>query len=93
MSNRTKIGNVTLQKVIFINDDSFKKWYDTIKKNTVKKETVTIQLLDETENPFMTYTLHKAWPSQIVGIDLVNTAEVAVKSIELSHEGFSISNG
>jgi len=89
-----KSGNITLKKGIFAKDNNFWKWYDAIKMNTVKRETVTIQLLDEQGSPTMTWTLANAWPTKISGADLKSDAnEVAVETLELAHEGLTIKNG
>lgn len=94
MPGITKTGNVTLKKGIFVNDNNFWKWYDAIKMNTIKRETVTIQLLDESAKPTMTWTLTNAWPTKITGTDLKSDAnEVAVEALELAHEGLTIANG
>lgn len=94
MPGIAKAGNVTLKKGIFVKDNNFWKWYDAIKMNTIKRETVTIQLLDEKGNATMTWTLANAWPSKITGTDLKSDAnEVAVESLELVHEGLTIKNG
>ena len=89
-----KSGNITLKKGIFVKDNNFWKWYDAIKMNTIKRETVTIQLLDEKGSPTMTWTLANAWPTKISGADLKSDAnEVAVETLELAHEGLTIKNG
>lgn len=94
MPGIAKTGNVTLKKGIFVNDNNFWKWYDAIKMNTIKRETVTIQLLDENAKPTMTWTLSNAWPTKITGTDLKTDAnEVAVESLEIAHEGLTITNG
>ncbi len=94
MPGIAKFGNVTLKKGIFAKDNNFFKWYSAIKMNTIKRETVTIQLLDEQGNPTMTWTLTNAWPSKITGTDMKSDAnEVAVETMELTHEGLVIANG
>jgi phage tail-like protein len=94
MPGIAKTGNVTLKKGIFVNDNNFWKWYDAIKMNTIKRETVVIQLLDESAKPTMTWTLTNAWPTKITGTDLKSDAnEVAVETLELAHEGLTIANG
>jgi len=94
MPGIAKTGNVTLKKGIFVNDNNFWKWYDAIKMNTIKRETVVIQLLDEKAKPTMTWTLSNAWPTKITGTDMKSDAnEVAVETIELAHEGLTIKNG
>ena len=94
MPGIAKTGNVTLKKGIFVKDNNFFKWYSAIKMNTIKRETVTIQLLDQTGSPTMTWTLSNAWPTKITGTDLKSDAnEVAVETLELAHEGLTIANG
>lgn len=94
MPGISKLGNVTLKKGIFVNDNNFWKWYEAIKMNTIKRETVVIQLLDESSNPTMTWTIANAWPTKITGTDMKSDAnEVAVEILELAHEGLTISNG
>jgi phage tail-like protein len=93
MPGIAKYGNVILKKGIFIKDNNFFKWYDAIKMNTIKRETVTIQLLDESGNPTMTWTLTNAWPTKISSPDLKSDGnEVAVETLELAHEGLTIHN-
>ncbi|WP_340198813.1 phage tail protein [Ascidiimonas sp. W6] len=94
MPGISKSGNVTLKKGIFVKDNNFWKWYDAIKMNIIKRETVTIQLLDEKGAATMTWTLANAWPTKISGTDLKSDAnEVAVETLELAHEGLTIKNG
>jgi len=94
MPGIAKTGNVTLKKGVFVKDNNFWNWYNAIKMNTIKRETVTIQLLDESGSPTMTWTLSNAWPTKITGTDLKSDAnEVAVETLELSHEGLTIKNG
>jgi len=94
MPGITKKGNVTLKKGLFINDINFRKWYDAIKMNTIKKETVIIQLLDEAGSLVVTWTLDNAWPTKVTATDMKSDAnEVAVETLELRHEGLTIKNG
>ncbi|WP_075342972.1 phage tail protein [Tenacibaculum agarivorans] len=93
MPGLAKFGNVTLKKGVFVKDNNFWKWYDAIKMNTIKRETVVIKLLDESGSPTMTWTLTNAWPTKITGTDLKSEAnEVAVETLELAHEGLTIAN-
>jgi len=93
MPGISKFSNVTLKKGVFVKDNNFWKWYDAIKMNTIKRETVVIKLLDESGAPTMTWTLTNAWPTKITGTDLKSEAnEVAVETLELAHEGLTISN-
>lgn len=94
MPGLIKSGNITLKKGVFVNDNNFWKWYDAIKMNTIKRETVVIQLLDEGGHPTMVWTLTNAWPTKITGTDMKSDAnEVAVETLELAHEGLTIADG
>lgn len=82
-----KVGNVTMKKGIFVNDKRFWDWYNEIKLNTIKRRTVVINLLDETNTPKMVWTLNNAWPTKLTGTDLKSEGnEVAVESIEIAYE-------
>lgn len=87
-------GNVILKKGVFVKDNNFLKWYDAIKMNTILRETVTIQLLDEKGDPTITWKLLNAWPTKISGFDMRSNAnEVVIETIELVHQGLIIENG
>jgi phage tail-like protein len=82
-----RVGNVTMRKGIFVNDNKFWDWYNEIKMNTILRRTVVINLLDEAGSPKMTWTLNNAWPTKITGTDLKSEGnEVAIESIELAFE-------
>lgn len=89
-----KNSHVTMKKGVFVNDNAFWDWYNKIKMNTIERQNVVIKLLDESGAPTMTWTLNNAWPSKISSTDLKSDAnEVAIETIEISHEGLTIANG
>ena len=78
---------------MFRSDTRFWDWFSQIKTNTTKRLPVTISLLDEAGAPTMVWTLANAWPVKITGTDLKSDGnEVAIESIEISHEGLTIAN-
>lgn len=88
-----KYGDVTLKKGVFKSDNKFWDWFNSIKMNTVKREPVTIKLLDESGKPTMTWTLTNAWPTKITGTDLKSDGnEVAVETLVIVHEKLEIAN-
>ena len=88
-----KSGNVTMKKGVFKSDNKFWDWFNEIKMNTIKRKPVTISLLDEAGSPTMVWTLANAWPTKITSTDLKSDGnEVAIESIEIAHEGITISN-
>lgn len=87
-----KVGNVTMRKGIFVNDSALWNWFNQIKLNTIARQTVVINLLDETGAPKMVWTLNNAWPTKVTGTDLKSEGnEVAVESVEVAYETLVIS--
>lgn len=88
-----KYGNVTLKKGIFKGDNKFWDWFNKIKMNTIERQAVTIQLLDEEGKATMVWKLANAWPTKITGTDMKSDGnEVAVETLEIAHEGLTIEN-
>ena len=91
MPGMAKINNVTFKKGIFASSDKFWNWYSQIKMNTIKRQSVTIKLLDDSGNPTMVWQLRNAWPTKITGTDLkADGNEVAIETLEIAHEGLTI---
>lgn len=94
MPGIVKNNNVTMKKGVFNKDNKFWDWYSKIKMNTIERQNVVIKLCDESGEPTMTWTLTNAWPTKISSTDMKSDAnDVAIESIEISHEGLTISNG
>ena len=91
MPGMMKFGNVTMKKGVFKGDNKFWEWMAQIKASTVARQTVIISLLDETGKPSMIWTLRNAWPTKISATDLkAEGNEVAIESIEIVHDGLTI---
>lgn len=87
-----KMSQVTIKKGIFVKDDRFWNWYNEIKMNTISRQVVKIQLLDENGAMQMQWELQNAWPSKITGTDLKSDAnEVAIESIDIAYEVMQVS--
>ncbi|MBY6263639.1 phage tail protein [Azospirillum sp. 412522] len=87
-----KVGNVTMRKGIFVNDTTLWTWFNQISMNTIQRQTVVVNLLDETGTPKMVWTLNNAWPTKVTGTDLKSEGnEVAVESVEIAYETLTIS--
>lgn len=85
-----KASDVTLKKGMFKDDNALFDYFTEVKMNTIQRETVTIQLLDEEHNPLFTWTLKNAYPLKVSGTDLnAQNSEVAVEEIVLAHEGLT----
>lgn len=90
MPGLRKDSDVTLKKGTFKDDTSLYDYFNQMKMNTIARQTVTIQLLDEEHSPMFTWTLKNAFPMKFSGTDLdAQHNEVAVEEIVLAHEGIS----
>jgi len=88
-----KHGSITLKKGVFKGDETLWSMYSKVKLNTPEKETITISLLDEEDKITMSWTLANAYPTKITATDMKADAnEVAIETMELTHEGLEISN-
>jgi phage tail-like protein len=86
-------GTVTLTKGVVESGTAFAVWLDRVKTNTAERAPVTISLLDERGRPAMVWTLVNALPVKVTATALNATAnEVAVETLELTHEGLSASS-
>ena len=87
-----KFGNITLKKGIFKGDKTLWDKYNLLKMNTIKRSTILISLLDETNAVAMSWKLLNAFPTKMSVTDMKADAnEVAVETMELAHEGLSLS--
>ena len=86
-----KYSNITLKKGIFKGNTTFFKWFHQIKMNVIERKSMTISLLDEGNEPVMTWRLTDAFPVKISGTDLkAGSKEVAIEVLEVAHEGLKI---
>ena len=92
MPGMTKYGNVTLKKgVANLNSQQFTALF---KAQQTKRMPLIIKLLDETGLATMTWTLRNAWFTKVAGTGLTSFDEVdsvAIETLEVTHEGFTIS--
>ena len=93
MPGMQKDNNITLKRGVFKGDNDFYNWWNTVSLNTVERRDITISLLDENHEPVMTWKVKRAWPVKVESPGLkADGNEVAVESIELTHEGMTIEN-
>jgi phage tail-like protein len=94
MPGLQKFSNITMKRGIFENDNDFYAWYNTISLNTVTRRDLTISLLDETKTPIVVWAVKNAWPVKMTSTDLkADGNEAAIESLEIAHEGLTITNG
>jgi phage tail-like protein len=90
LPGRAKYANVTLKRGI-TGSAALYEWWTSARDGQVQRRNVTITLLDEQRQPVLRWLLRNAWPVKIEGPALNATGnEVAIESLELSHEGLEI---
>lgn len=86
-----KFNNITLKRGIFHGDNEFFDWLNTVKMNTIERRDLTIKLLNEEHNPVMIWKVKQAFPVKLEGPSMKASGnEVAIESVELAHEGFTV---
>jgi len=82
---------ITLKRGLFKGDNEFFNWLNTVKMNNIERRQLTISLLNEEHKPVAVWKVKDAFPSKVEGPTLNSTGnEVAVESIELTHEGLTV---
>ncbi|GAB4396904.1 MAG: hypothetical protein OHK0053_12060 [Microscillaceae bacterium] len=83
--------NISIKKGMFKDDLDFYEWFTDVQANPERRETITIQLLDETHAPVMVWTVENAYPIKLSGPTLngENNA-LAIETLELAHEGITL---
>jgi phage tail-like protein len=85
-----RYSKVTLKRGL-LTDTRLWDWIDA---DPPDKRTVVITLLDEQRVPQVRFVLRQAWPCKWTGPDLNATAsDVAIESVELTHEGLEVHVG
>ncbi|MBL7818446.1 MAG: phage tail protein [Saprospiraceae bacterium] len=91
-----KYGNITMKRGTFESDNEYYAWWDQTKlfeeKGAKFRRDLTVSLLNEKHEPIATWKIKQAWPTKVQYADLKADAnEVAIESIELAHEGVTVS--
>jgi len=93
MPGMQKFSNITMKRGTFKGDNGFYEWWNTVKLNTIGRKTISISLLNEEHDPVVTWNIKSAWPIKVQSTDLKGDGnEVAIESIEIAHEGLTITH-
>ena len=91
MPGLQKVGNITLKRGVFINDNEFYEWYNTVALNTVQRRDLTISLLDENHEPKVVWKVKECFIVSLKCTDLKAEAnEIAIDTVELANHGFTL---
>lgn len=85
-----KYGNVTLKHGVSQDSEVF-EWHKTVFDGDIRREAMSIVLLDERRREAKRWNLREAWPAKWVGPDFkANANEIAFETVELCHEGVEV---
>jgi phage tail-like protein len=91
MPGLRKGSDVTLKKGMFKDDTALFTYFLEVKMNVIKRQTVTISLLDESLEPLFNWALKNAWPLKMTITDMdAQSSEVAFEELVLTHEGIFV---
>lgn len=94
LPGQAKAGFVTLHRGIVPTASGFLDWAQDAKLTEFTGKPLTVSLLDEAGEASMVWTLSNARPLKISCTNLsAGTKEIAVESVEVSHDGITLSNG
>ena len=86
-----KYGNITFKRGICKDSKALMSMINVGKLDTIKRNSVNINLLDENNNVAKSWTLTNAFPCKITAPDLkADGTDVAIESLELAHEGIVV---
>jgi phage tail-like protein len=86
-----KFSNIVLKRGITKGDNEFYDWIKSVSSDSIERRDIVINLLDRNHNPVMTWKVRSAWPVKLQGPELnANGNEVAIETLELTHEGITI---
>ena len=86
-----KFSNIILKRGIVSGDNEFFSWINSKQMGIIEKRDIVISLLNENHEPVVSWKVSQAFPVKYSGPALkANSSEVAIETLELTHEGFSI---
>ncbi|TXD85072.1 phage tail protein [Subsaximicrobium wynnwilliamsii] len=85
------LSDISLKRGVFLNDDEFYKWYNTVALNTVEKRDIVISLLNEEHEPTLVWNVKECFITSIEFSSL-NAEENgnAIDTMVLANHGFTV---
>jgi len=86
-----KFSNIILKRGIAKNDNDFFNWINTKSIGNIERRNITIKLLNEDHEPIFIWMIKNAFPVKYSGPILIsNDSEIALETLELTHEGLTV---
>lgn len=84
-------SNIFLKRSILKGDNDFFDWINTKQMNQIQRRDIVISLLNENHEPIVVWRAKNAFPVKYTGPVLAAGANnVAMESLELTHEGLTV---
>lgn len=86
-----KVNNISLKRGVLQGNNELYNWFNNNGSPNVDRKDVTITLLNDEGSPVMVWVARQAWPIKCEGPGLKATGnDIAIESLELAHEGLSV---
>jgi phage tail-like protein len=86
-----KAGNISLKRGIVAANNELYTWFNNFGEPNVTRRTLVITLLNDEGNPVFVWTIAEAWPVKCEGPGLKASGnEIAIETLELAHEGITV---
>jgi len=94
MPGLMKHSNITLKRGLIQGDNDFFDWINTKRMGSIERRDIVISLLDEQHQPAIIWKVKNAFPVKYTGPVLkANSSEIAMESLEITHEGIVVEHG
>lgn len=91
MPGLRKTGDLTLKKGITWNDKALCDWINKVNQHIIRREVVTVSLLDEAGYPVKTWEALNAWPKKLILSNLkADRNTTSIETLVIAHEGVSV---
>ncbi|WP_276132332.1 phage tail protein [Polluticoccus soli] len=92
MPGMQKYGNITMKRGVIAGDNEMFQWWNTVQMNKIERRDITISLLNEKHEPVVVWKVRNAFPVKVDGGALKATGnEVSIETLEVAHEGITVS--
>lgn len=92
MPGMQKYGNITMKRGVIAGDNEMFAWWNTVQLNKIERRDITISLLNEKHEPVVVWKVRNAFPVKVDGGALKATGnEVSIETLEVAHEGITVS--
>jgi len=91
MPGMRKLSDITLKRGVFLGDNEFYEWYNTVTLNKVEKRDITISLLNEDHEPTLVWKVKDCFITSLKCTDLKSEENAnAIDTVTIANHGFTL---